>query len=391
MPLRSSSVCSIFCFLKTIAILSFVPRSALAWVSHPSSALCSKRRLRLATTLAMTKPSSSLEESSPVSAKARQLYSQTPLIKSAPLSEIVGRDVFLKLDSLQASGSFKDRGMAHLGATFSDRGVTQLISSSGGNAGLAAATVGAQLNMAVKVIVPSTTKEIVLDKLRSLGADVTVHGSNWNVADTLARKLVEESNGNSEYVSPYDNPLLWTGHSTVVEEVLQQIPQNNKLGVMVVSVGGGGLLCGVLEGLEGGSSRATKVIAAETQGAACFGKSWISGEHITLESIDSVASSLGALQVTPVALERSRAHPGGVHSSICTDKEAVEACVRFSQDHRILVEPACGAALAVAYSERLRSAHLTGIDKDSIIVLEVCGGSGVSVDLLLQWRQDFLE
>jgi L-serine/L-threonine ammonia-lyase len=129
------------------------------------------------------------------------------------------------------------------------------------------------------------------------------------------------------------------------------------------------------------------VIAAETQGASSFGQAWEKGEVVTLSGIDSLATSLGATSVTPVALERAKAHKGPFDISICTDTEAVEACVRFSQDHRILVEPACGAGLAVAYCKRLRDKLLIRIDGP--IVLEVCGGSGVSLDLLYQWKMQF--
>jgi L-serine/L-threonine ammonia-lyase len=299
----------------------------------------------------------------------------------------VGKPVYLKLDALQASGSFKDRGMAHLCATFEKEGVTELISSSGGNAGLAVATVGGQLGMSVSVIVPETTKPLVIAKLESLGAHVTVHGENWNAADTLARERVK-ANPNAKYVSPYDNPLLWTGHSSLVDEVLEQLG-GDKPGAIVVSVGGGGLLCGVLEGCARQQLLETKVIASETEGASSFGQAWEKGEVVILPGIDSIATSLGATSVTPVALDRAREHQGGLAAAICTDAEAVDACVKFAQDHRMLVEPACGAALAVAYSERLREKYLKDV-KNGPIVLEVCGGSGVNVDLLHSWKNEHL-
>jgi L-serine/L-threonine ammonia-lyase len=314
---------------------------------------------------------------------AEKLFVETPLIYSQPISDLVGKPVFLKLDALQASRSFKDRGMAHLCGTLELEGASKLISSSGGNAGLAVATVGPKLGMAVSVIVPETTKPFVIQKLESLGATVTVHGKNWNEADKLARELVA-ADDTAKYVSPYDNPLLWTGHSTIVDEIVKEIPI--PVGAIVVSVGGGGLLCGVLEGCQRQGVRPT-VIAAETQGASSFGQAWEKGEVVTLSGIDSLATSLGATSVTPVALERAKAHKGPFDTSICTDAEAVEACVRFSQDHRILVEPACGAGLAVAYCKRLRDKLLIRIDGP--IVLEVCGGSGVSLDLLYQWKMQF--
>jgi L-serine/L-threonine ammonia-lyase len=291
--------------------------------------------------------------------------------------------VYVKLDALQASGSFKDRGMAHLCATFEKEGAKQLISSSGGNAGLAVATVGPQLGMSVSVIVPETTKPLVIAKLESLGAKVTIHGKNWNAADELAREKVA-ADPSAKYVSPYDNPLLWTGHSTIVDEIVEELPGG--IGAFVLSVGGGGLLCGALEGFARQQVEA-KVVAAETEGASSFGQAWEKGEVVTLSGIHSIATSLGATSVTPVSLERAKQHKGGFSSAICTDAEAVEACVRFAQDHRLLVEPACGAALAIAYSERLRNEHLK--DVEGPVVLEVCGGSGVNVDLLHSWKSDF--
>jgi L-serine/L-threonine ammonia-lyase len=323
------------------------------------------------------------------STPTKQLYLETPLIKSIPLSKLCQRDVYLKLDALQPSGSFKDRGMAHLCQTFQQQGVTQLISSSGGNAGLAVATVAQQLNMSAQVIVPQTTTQLVVDKLKSLGAEVTVFGENWNQADTLARQRVADSNGSAEYVSPYDNPLLWTGHATIVPEIVQQLHQDGvKVGCIVLSVGGGGMLCGVLEGCAN-TATSCQVVAVETEGASCFGQSLASGTLVTLDGIHSVAKSLGATSCTPVAIERSQLHVGGVVSAICTDKEAVEACLGLAKDHRLLVEPACGAALAVAYSQRLRDLYLPSADNEGAIVLQVCGGSGVSVDLLQGWKQEF--
>jgi len=318
-----------------------------------------------------------------IEAGAENLFTRTPLIFSAPISELVGKEVFLKMDALQASGSFKDRGMANLCATLQREGVKNLISSSGGNAGLAVATVASKLGMSASVIVPETTKALVIAKLESLGATVTVYGKNWNAADQLAREKVAEDNS-AQYVSPYDNPLLWTGHSTIVDEIVEDLMDD--IGAIVVSVGGGGLLCGILEGCSR-RKLVPKVVAAETDGASSFGQAWAKGEIVTLSAIDSVATSLGATSVTPIALQRAQSHEGSISSAICTDQEAVDACVKFAQDHRILVEPACGAGLAVAYSQRLRDQVLK--DVNGPIILEVCGGSGVSMDLLYQWKKQF--
>jgi L-serine/L-threonine ammonia-lyase len=108
------------------------------------------------------------------------LAARTPLLESAPLSAVAGTRVLLKMETVQPSGSFKDRGMAYMCAELKMRGATKLVCSSGGNAGHAVAAMGRRLGMEVKVIVPTTTKKIMLDKIRAQGADVQVHGENWS-------------------------------------------------------------------------------------------------------------------------------------------------------------------------------------------------------------------
>jgi L-serine/L-threonine ammonia-lyase len=281
-----------------------------------------------------------------VAAEARRqnLFLRTPLIRSEPLSQITDRDVYLKLECLQSSGSFKDRGMAHLCWTLSThQNVTKIISSSGGNAGLAAATVAKRLGLECQVVVPVTTKPLVVQKLeQQLGATVQIMGENWNQADAHVRMLVQQdTSGHTAYIPPYENPLLWTGHSTLVDEIWQEdsctIFNRASPATVIASVGGGGLLCGILEGLERyhhhhqhSKTSSIHVVAAETKGASSFAQAWESGELVTLDSIDSIATSLGALQVSETALERSKSYQergwGKVHTSICTDPEAVDAC-----------------------------------------------------------------
>ena len=264
------------------------------------------------------------------------LISRTPLLESMPLSQMAGTRVLLKVDALQPSGSFKDRGMAYMCAELSKQGVTSLICSSGGNAGHAVAAMGRRLCMSVKVIVPLTTKQIMLDKIRAQGADVTVHGANWNEADELARELVSADPA-AEYIPPYEHELLWTGHSSIIDELADV---GERPGAVVASVGGGGLLNGLFLGLGRHGWDDVRVISAETDGANCFAAAVAAGEPVKLDAITSVATSLGALQCSPTTVRLSREHP----TDVCTvsDAEAVAACSLLLDEHRLLVEPACG-------------------------------------------------
>src|SRR5690349_15197906 len=134
----------------------------------------------------------------------KTLHIRTPLIQSHTLSSFLGKEVFLKLEALQPSGSFKLRGIGNLCMHYTKQGKTKFISSSGGNAGLAVAYAGRKLKIAVDVIVPESTPIFVQEKLRLEGARVSVSGASWIEADALARKLAESPE--AAYIPPFDHP-----------------------------------------------------------------------------------------------------------------------------------------------------------------------------------------
>ncbi|MEM8863873.1 MAG: pyridoxal-phosphate dependent enzyme, partial [Chloroflexota bacterium] len=123
------------------------------------------------------------------------------------------------------------------------------------------------------------------------------------------------------------------------------------------------------------------VLGVETHGAASLHGSRLANEHITLDKITTIATTLGAKKVAEKAWELVKS--GRVSTHVVSDKAAVTACSRFLDDHRILVEPACGAALAAVYEgcDFLQ-------DKQTIAVI-VCGGAGVTQSQLSQWQGDF--
>ena len=148
-------------------------------------------------------------------------YLRTPLVESAPLSRALGRRVWLKMDALQPSGSFKLRGMSLACARAKARGAKLLVSSSGGNAGLAVAYAGRQMGMPVTVCVPETTPEFIRDRLATFGATVEVHGSMWAQAHERALQLADELQG--ALMHPFDMPDLWEGHGTLVHELQEEL------------------------------------------------------------------------------------------------------------------------------------------------------------------------
>ncbi|WP_060493714.1 pyridoxal-phosphate dependent enzyme [Pseudomonas sp. NBRC 111140] len=298
------------------------------------------------------------------------LHIHTPLIESRSLSMVTGRNVWLKLDALQPCGSFKLRGVGHACEVHQARGARQFISSSGGNAGLAVAYAGRKLGVPVTVVVPETTTERAKELLRLEDANVVVHGSSWQEANALAQTLVGP---NDAFIHPFDDPLLWAGHASLIDEVAEA---GVKPDAVVLSVGGGGLLSGVVEGLQRNGWGDVPVLAVETNGAASLHAALQAGHSVELERIASVATSLGAKRVADQALACAQQHP--VHSHLVTDRAALEACERFLLDHRLLVEPACGAALALAYAPGALAQYQN-------VLVVVCGGATATLEQIQAW------
>jgi L-serine/L-threonine ammonia-lyase len=292
------------------------------------------------------------------------LHVATPYIEDVQTSSSIERRVFLKMECCQPIGSFKIRGIGLLCQSSVAAGKRVFVSSSGGNAGFAVAYAARALGVAATIVVPSSTAATTCQLLRAYGARVIVHGDAWDDADVHARQLA--ASADAAYIPPFDHPVIWEGHASLVDEMRFSGPRPD---VVVVAVGGGGLMCGVLEGLQRGGWQDVKVIAVETQGCESLHRSMLAGELVTLPAITSIAKSLGARRVAAAALAWTRRHP--VTSAVVSDHSAIKAAVRFAHRHRVLVEPACGAALAVVHENH------AALGDAACVAVVVCGGIAV--------------
>jgi len=295
---------------------------------------------------------------------SEHLHIDSPLIESLALERHCAAHVLLKMDALQPTGSFKIRGIGLACQRLLASGCRRFVSSSGGNAGLAIAYAGRKLGVAVTVVVPESTGERARQLILEQDADMIVHGQSWQEAHAHAQSLLDAE---SNYLHPFDDPVVWEGHATLIAETLAQAPE---IDTVVVSVGGGGLLCGIARGLRDAGRNDVKLVTAETLGADSFEQSVRAGKLVTLDAITSVATSLGAKTVAAAALDVAREFD--VDPRVVTDREAIDACLRFADDHRVVVEPACGAALALAYG-----ASDVLADARTVLVV-VCGGAGMT-------------
>ncbi|KAJ7991088.1 hypothetical protein DPEC_G00293610 [Dallia pectoralis] len=310
----------------------------------------------------------------------------SPFLESIGMSKRVGINVYLKMESSQPSGSFKIRGIGHLCQKVAGPGSKGVVCASGGNAGMATAYVARKLNIPATIIVPSSTPELIKEKLKDQGATVRVVGKVWDEANDEAMCLTETEG--LTYVPPFDHPLLWQGHASIVREIKASLP--SKPGGVVLSVGGGGLLCGVVEGMKEVGWDSVPIICMETRGADCLNSAIKAGKIVTLPDITSKAQCLGAKTVCSQAFEYSRKGNMSIISELVTDQQALEAVEIFLDEERVLVELACGAALAAVYCGVIQRLQVEGQLPSPLagpLVMIVCGGSSVNQAQLRHLRK----
>lgn len=312
---------------------------------------------------------------------AKHFHVNTPLLESISMSKRVGTTVYLKMESSQPSGSFKIRGIGHLCQQLATQS-KGVVCSSGGNAGMAAAYVARKMGVPATIVVPSSTPQLVVQRLQDQGATVKSVGKVWDDANAEALRLAETQG--LTYVPPFDHPLLWQGHASMLAEVVASLGPGVKPGAVLVSVGGGGLLCGVVQGLKDVGWTDVPIIAMETVGADCFNAAVKAGKVVTLDDITSEAKCLGAKTVCSKAFEYSQSGEVTIISELVTDQQALQAVETFLDEERVLVEMACGAALAAVYSGlvcRLQDEGRLPPLSGPLLVI-VCGGSSVDMEQL---------
>lgn len=304
------------------------------------------------------------------------MHINTPLFEADASYSALQRPLLFKMDALQPTGSFKLRGVGLSCRRAVDQGAREILCASGGNAGISAAYAARKLGVPISIVVPETTSLQARVAIETHGAAIRVHGSSFDDADEYARKLAAQTG--AFYLHPFNDPSLWDGHATLVDEA---VAAGAVFDCVLTSVGGGGLLAGIVAGLARNDLAHIPVIAVETAGAASFYASVIAGELVTLPAITTIATSLGARRVMQHALDLTKTCP--IISLVVTDADAIMACLKFADRMRVLVEPACGAALAAVdvHADKLRPFKRP--------LIEVCGGCGTSLAQLTRWQQQF--
>src|SRR6266542_5324223 len=179
----------------------------------------------------------SLDKVRAAAERIRPYVVRTPLERSAALSELCQREVWLKLECFQRTGSFKLRGALNALQTLTaDQRKRGVVTASAGNHGLGVAHAAALLGVRATVVVPETASTAKIDALRRSGAELLLRGATYDDAEAAAQQLARERK--IAFVSAYNDPDVVAGGGTLALEILDDLPDARTL---VVPAGGGGL------------------------------------------------------------------------------------------------------------------------------------------------------
>jgi threonine dehydratase len=310
--------------------------AAIGEISLAETCCNNGRRRNRRLFLAMLIPKQDIETAV---ARIRPHLPVTPLVRAEHFSRKLGASVFFKLETLQPTHSFKVRGAFNALMQLPDeqkkRGV---VTASGGNHGLAVAYAAQVLGIPATIYLPESATEAKLAAIRLLRPEIIIHGAAWDDANALAMRVARESG--RTYVHPFDDRAVMAGQGTIVPELLQQLPAP---ALIVASIGGGGLISGIISATKH-FSPATRVVGVETVGADSMFQSWKAGRIIELPAITSIAETLGARKTEPAQFEIVSRHANDLVT--VSDDSAIQALLQILDKEKLLTEPATSCSVA---------------------------------------------
>jgi threonine dehydratase len=300
-------------------------------------------------------------------ARVREAVYATPCAYSQTLSDLTRTRCFVKLENLQMTGSFKERGAANLllqlSSTERARGV---VAASAGNHGLAVAYHAARLGIPATIVMPEWAPLIKVSSARRYGADVILSGTNFDEACTYARGLAADRD--LVFVHPFDDDRIMAGQGTVGLELIEQCPEAK---AVVVPVGGGGFIGGVAIAVK---AHRPDVQIIGVQSAALPGmlRSLEAGERVAVPAAATIADGIAVREVGDRTLEVARKLVDRV--VVVREEELAAAILRLLEIEKTVVEGAGAAPLAALVNRPL------GLDGQTVVL--VLSGGNIDVTML---------
>ncbi len=299
------------------------------------------------------------EEASEV---VKKVTNKTKLVHSAYLSEMTGNKVYLKPENMQVTGAYKIRGAYYKVSTLSkEERAKGLITASAGNHAQGVAYAAKKFGCKAVIVMPTTTPLIKVNRTKSYGAEVVLHGNVYDEACAYALEMAEKEG--MTFIHPFDDETVATGQGSIAMEILQDLPT---VDTILVPVGGGGLLAGIST-LAKLLNPKIRIIGVEPMGANCMQESLRKGEVTTLPSIDTIAD--GTAVKTPGTKIFPYVKENVDEIITIDDSELVVAFLDMLENHKMVVEN----------SGLLTVAALKHLDAEGKKVVAILSGGNMDV------------
>lgn len=284
---------------------------------------------------------------------------RTPVAYSSFFSKVTDKNVSLKLELFQKTGSFKVRGISNKMASLSAEEMKNgVITLSAGNAAQAVAWAASKYGVPSTVIMPKNSVPAKQEATRNYGGEVLL--TDGNLLDYCFRIQKER---NLTLVHPFDDLHLIAGHGSLGLEILEDVPE---VDAIFVGVGGGGLISGVATAVKA-KNPTIKIIGVEPEGAPTLTNSLQKGEASTLEKIQTIADGLAA----PFAGKHTFDHIKAFVDEIVlvTDEQIREAMRLIWERCKVLAEPAAAASVAALLANKV------ALPDDANVCCVISGGN----------------
>lgn len=287
---------------------------------------------------------------------------ETPLESSPFFSDLTGARVWLKLENLQHTSSFKLRGAFNKLLTMSDaQRARGCVTASSGNHGAAIAYAMAKLKVEGIVFVPQQTSSTKVDAIRRAGAEVRFHGNDGLDTENHAREYAAEHE--MEYLSPYNDIAVIAGQGTCGVEIARQLPD---LDAVFVAVGGGGLIAGIGTFLKSVNPQ-VDIVSCQPSASAVMTESIKAGKILDLASEPTLSDgTAGGIEADAITFDLCRQL---IDKFVVVSEEEIAVAMRdFMDAHHMLLEGAAGVAIAGLLASKEQY-----VGKNVVVI--VCGGN----------------
>ncbi|WP_290818402.1 threonine ammonia-lyase [Halovivax sp.] len=294
--------------------------------------------------------------------RVRRTARHTPLEYSHTYSAMTGAEIHLKLENFQRTGAFKIRGATNRIATLSegekDKGV---VTASAGNHAQGVALAATRVGVDSKIVMPEHAPNAKVRATRNYGADVVLHGADYDEAAERAHEIEREED--RTYVHAFDDEYVMAGQGTIGLEILEDCPD---VDTVVVPIGGGGLISGIAAAVKG-ENPDVRVIGVQAEGASSAAPSLEKGELIELDGVETIADGIATRTVGETTFEHIREYVDEIVT--VSDAQIAVAMVYLLERSKTMVEGAGAVPLAATIFEEF------AYDDGEVIVPLLSGGN----------------